>query len=66
MKTQFNIDMSKILIARNVQYQGTFLTIPIHISVEIESLYKSTIGFTLYGMLYSFVVTSWQGRGFVD
>ena len=56
--------MSKISISRIVPYQGTFLGNPIHMSIEIESMFNATIVFTLFGMPYSFVISSWQGRGF--
>jgi hypothetical protein len=57
-------EMSKISLSRIVQYQGTLLGNPIRMSIEIEFMFKATIFFSLFGMPYSFVISSWQGRGF--
>ena len=60
----FYPEMSKISLPRIVPYQGTLLGNPIHMSIEVELMFKATIVFTLFGMPYSFVISSWQGRGF--
>ena len=60
----FYAEMSKISQSRIVSYRGTFLGNPIHISIEIECMFKATIVFTLFGMPYSFVIDSWQKREF--
>lgn len=58
--------MSKIPISRSISYQGFFLGNPIRISIEIEDYFKAVIHFTLQGRPYSFVIDSWQGRGFSE
>ena len=51
--------------ARRINYQTTLLKKPLQVTISIENSLKTAIDFNVFGESYSFVITTWQTRGFI-
>jgi hypothetical protein len=55
--------MTNSNVARNIQFTEPLLGSAVQIDLNIENCYRTSIDFTLFGLVYTFTIDKWARRG---